>query len=64
MTITTIAINTDMTREMRVKLATDNIVLYSALDDVEKKALWLNYYNALASMEDSSGVMDVDIPEI
>ncbi len=60
---TIFTVDTERTLEVRKKLAADNIVLYSALEEAEKKAVWLAYYQQLTALEDSSSVMDIAIPE-
>lgn len=56
-------LDTVATLEMRKKLAAENIVLYSALENTSKKAEWLAVYKALSSLTDSSTVMDILLPE-
>jgi len=59
----TFSVDTATTLEMRKKLAADNIILFTALGEDEKRAEWLACYQQLAALEDSSTVMDIAIPE-
>ena len=57
------SLDTDATLEMRKEKAVQQIVLYTALGEDALKAEWLEVYNALSSLSDSSTVMDIVLPE-
>lgn len=50
------------TLQFRKKVARDNIVFYSAMEDVDNKELWLTYYNNLLTLSDIEKIMEYPLP--
>lgn len=58
-----ITLDTDATLAQRLALAERKLVLYTATEDADSKAQWLEYYTSLKALSDSSTVMDIKIPD-